>query len=218
MTNKIYNHKPKTWQQLEDMVYLAFIEMGYISHKSHSYKTIRGRVAVDVIAVDKITPIPTTILCECKYWNKPVNQQIIYAFRSVCLDIGAHYGLVISKKGFQCGAEQTRQNTNVHLLNFEQFQNKFFDKWRESIFMEIVKMRDAFLPKLYRDEKLTKKAFLKYALFEKVSDHFIFNKKFPIVIVDPRDNINSTKKIIVKSHRHFFEIAKKTYKNIKKNT
>jgi hypothetical protein len=214
MNNRIFDHKPQTWQELEELVNIAFCEMGYESQKNQTLTTIRGRIAIDVVAVEKRTPIPTMILCECKYWNKPVNQQIVYAFRSVCVDVGAHYGLVISKKGFQPGAEETRKGTNIHLLNFDQFQEKFFKRWCQGVFMEIVKMRDAFLNKLYQDPKLSAKAFLKYALFEKVSDHFVFNKTFPINVVDPRGSIDLIKKITVKSHRHFFEIAKNTYENL----
>jgi hypothetical protein len=216
MSNKIFDHKPKTWQELEKMVYTAFAEMGYESKKNITIKTIRGHIAIDVMAIDNKTPIQTTVVCECKHWNKRVNQQTIHAFRSVCADVGAHYGLVIAKNGFQSGAKLTRQNTNICLLDFDQFQDKYFPKWREAIFMKIVAMRDTFLPKLYRDEKLVSKALLKYSLFEKVSDYFILNERFPISIVDPRGDINSKTSITLISHRHFFDIANDAYDNINK--
>ena len=217
MKNKIYDHEPNDWQELEEMVNTAFREMGYESHRNYSVKTIRGNVAIDVFATDKRTSLPTIVICECKYWNKPVDQQVIYAFRSVCADIGAHYGLVISKVGFQSGANQTRESTNSHLLDFNQFQEKYFDKWREGIFMEIVKMRDTFLPGLYSNGQLCHKALQKYTLFEKGSDHFIFNNGFPIDVIDPRGDIDSIEEIAITSHRHFFEIAKETYNSISKN-
>ncbi len=209
--NKIFDHEPNTWQQLEEMVDSAFREMGYESYRNHSVETVRGKVVIDVFATDTRTSIPTTVVCECKYWNKPVNQQVIYAFRSICSDIGAHYGLVISKVGFQSGAKETRQSTNIHLLNFDQFQEKFFGKWREGICMEIIRMRDGFLPELYRSTELRDKAFTKYHLFEKVSDYFIFDSEFPFTVVDPRGDIEFMKKITISSHRHFFEIAKGAY-------
>jgi hypothetical protein len=214
MANNIYDHEPETWQQLEEMVNLAFREMGYESYRNHSVETARGNVTVDVFATDKRTSIPTNVICECKYWNKPVDQQIIYAFRSVCADIGVHYGLVISKVGFQSGAEQTRHSTNIHLLDFKQFQEKFFNKWREGILIEIIRMRDVFLPKLLKSKRSFIKAPIKYNLFDIVSDHFIFNNEFPIHVVDPRGDIESTHKITIKSHRHFFDIAKEAYKGV----
>ena len=192
----------------------AFLEMGYESHRNHPIETVRGKVNIDVYATDTRTSIPTTVICECKYWNKRVDQQVIYAFRSICSDIGAHCGLVISKVGFQSGAKETCQSTNIHLLDFDQFQEKFFGKWREGVCMEIIRMRDSFLPRLYRSTNLADKAFPKYHLFEKVSDYFIFDSKFPFSIVDPRGDIEDTDEIEVRSHRHFFDIVKETYKKI----
>ena len=214
MSYRIFDHEPEDWQQLEEMVKTAFAEMGYESHRNHSVDTVRGKVDIDVFATDCRTSIPTTVICECKYWNKPVNQQVIYAFRSICSDIGAHYGLVISKVGFQSGANETREATNVHLLNFMQFQEKFFGKWREGVFIEIVKMRDGFLPAFYRGTEIFDKAFKKYELFEKVSDHFIMNKSFPITVVDPRGDITQVEEMKINSHRHFFNIVKEAYEEL----
>ncbi|WP_426993563.1 restriction endonuclease [Methylomonas sp. CM2] len=129
MSNRIFDHEPEDWHQLEDMVNTAFLEMGYESHQNHSVGTVRGDVKIDVFATDLRTPIPTVVLCECKYWNKPVDQSVIYAFRSICSDVGAHYGIVISKVGFQSGAKETREATNVHLMDFRQFQENFFAQW-----------------------------------------------------------------------------------------
>jgi len=212
--SKIFDHNPKDWQQLEKMVNIAFLEMGYVSYRNHSVDTVRGKVDIDVFATDCRTSIPTIVICECKYWNKPVNQQVIYAFRSICSDIGAHYGLVISKVGFQSGANETRQSTNVHLLTFDQFQGKFFSKWREGIFMKIIQMRRAFLPAMYKNQRTSAEALKKYALFEKVSDHFIDDKEFPIEVIDPRGDIELIEEIRINSHRHFFEVVKKAYNEL----
>jgi len=211
MSNRIFDHEPEDWHQLEDMVNTAFLEMGYESERNRSVSTVRGNVAIDVFATDRRTPIPTVVLCECKYWNKPVNQNVIYAFRSICSDIGAHYGIVISKVGFQSGANETREATNVHLMNFQQFQENFFSQWREGIFMEIVQMRDDFLPALYRDRDYFDKAFQKYELFEKVSEHFIFSNEFPIHVVDPRGSPEEISTLEVVSHRHLYELAKEAH-------
>ena len=214
MSNRIFDHEPQDWKQLEEMVNTAFTEMGYESYRNHPTDTVRGRVVIDVFATDCRTSISTIVICECKHWNKPVNQQVIYAFRSVCSDIGAHYGIVISKVGFQSGATETRQATNVHLLNFVQFQEKFFSKWREGVFMEIVRMRDDFLPALYSETEMIDKVLKKYVLFEKVSEYFIMNNDFPITIVDPRGDINILEEIEINSHRHFFNVAKEAYKKL----
>lgn len=214
MPNRIFDTEPEDWRQLENMVSMAFLEMGYETHHNHSVNTVRGSVAIDVYAADKRTPLPTIVLCECKYWNRPVSQEVIYAFRSICADIGAHYGIVISKVGFQSGAKATREATNVHLVDFCEFQEKFFEQWRNGIFLSIVQMRDDFLPALYRDENNFNMALVKYELFEKVSNHFIMNNAFPIEVVDPRGDLSVTNKITILSHRHFFKVAKEAHDQI----
>src|ERR1700730_16436453 len=163
MTDRIFDIEPVTWQELEGMVFQAFQEMGYDASSNHEIATARGKVRVDVYAVQRSNPIPTIVLCECKHWNKAVDQNVIYSFRSICSDAGAHYGLIVSKKGFQAGAHESREFTNIHLLDFVEFQNTFFDEWRSGVFMEFARLCDqvSFLlpgnPYYAYDKNLTKK-------------------------------------------------------------
>ena len=140
MTGNFFDNVPETWQELEEMVQQAFAEMGYESSRNHKLKTVRGTVDIDVHAIKSSTPIPTVVLCECKHWDKPVPQNVIHGFRTVCSDAGAHFGLIISKKGFQPGAEETRTATNVHLMNFEEFQSTFFSEWRAGAMMMLANL------------------------------------------------------------------------------
>src|SRR5213080_4807970 len=39
---------------------------------------------------------PAVYLCECKFWTRPVPQEVVHAFRTVISDAGAHRGFVIS--------------------------------------------------------------------------------------------------------------------------
>ena len=77
---------------------------------------------------------PTSVyLCECKYWGKPIPQEVIHSFRTVLVDFGAHRGFIISRAGFQTGARDAVRNTNLDLLTFEELQSLFFDRWRVSM-------------------------------------------------------------------------------------
>ncbi len=151
MTNEsrhFFDASPASWQELEIMVNQAFEEMAYEANRNHEVESVRGQVKIDVFAVKKTTPIPTVVLCECKHWAKPVDQNVVHSFRSICSDIGAHFGLIISRVGFQPGAGETRSATNIHLLNFEQFQETFFAEWKSGIFLRFVQMSDSLLPLL----------------------------------------------------------------------
>ena len=205
------------------MVAQAFEEMGYETHRNYEVTTVRGRVNIDVYAIKKSTPIPTVVLCECKHWTRSVDQSIVYAFRAICSDIGAHFGLIISKVGFQLGANETREATNIHLLNFVEFQETFFQEWKEGIFLRFVQMSDILLPLLpmnphFSDnhELQSKLAdvniFDKYSVFfgeQSFHSYFINAGTFPVTLTDPRGNPHDRASIEIQSPRQYFEISVK---------
>jgi hypothetical protein len=226
MTAKFFDRTPENWQDLEEMVKQAFAQMGYKSNRGHKLKTIRGTVEIDVHAIKQSTPIPTVVLCECKHWDKPIPQNVIHGFRTVCSDAGAHFGLIISKKGFQPGAEETRTATNVHLMKFEDFQTTFFNEWRTGAMFMLAMMRDQLLP-IFRafsgfqengldliDNETIKgiDALKKYSIFfgydGGYSLFFIDGASFPATINDPRGDPRKITQVTAHSHREYLEIAR----------
>jgi Restriction endonuclease len=216
----MFDTQPATWQELERLVEQAFAEMGYESHRGHELATVRGKVKIDVYAVKRSAPIPTVVLCECKYWEKAVEQNVVYGFRSICNDVGAHFGLIISKAGFQSGASETREATNIHLLDFVAFQETFFSEWRIGIFMKFAQLTDALSPLVYnkytgKDPALESKLkginpFEKYAIFfgeRSFQAYFVENNELPIEIVDPRGDPREIRLITIPSFRQYFEVA-----------
>lgn len=222
---RIFDRDPTDWQDLEAMVAQAFAEMGYVTNRRHKLATVRGSIEIDVHAVKTSTPLPTVVLCECKYWSRAVSQDVIHAFRSVCSDAGAHFGIIISSVGFQSGAEASRHATNVHLLDFASFQETFFREWQSGAMMMLSRMRNQILPLLraqfgfqengldiVSSEKLEGlDPFNKYSMLlgydGKYSDYFILEGTFPSQINDPRGNPYEIRKTCVTSHRHYLEIA-----------
>lgn len=215
-----FDTEPNSWQDLETQVHQAFQEMGYEAHRDHEINTVRGKVRVDVYAIKRTTPIPTVVVCECKHWNKAVDQNVVYALRSVCADIGSHFGLVVSKVGFQAGAVQTREATNVHLLNFMDFQATFFSEWKTGIFMRLVAMTDALRPLIYNpyignDANLAERlegvnVFKKYSVFfgdHRFTEFFVEDGAFPIQAFDPRGNPRELSRITIRSHREFYDLC-----------
>lgn len=126
----IFDHEPTDWSQLQDLVAQLFSDVGCNVRVSERVKLVRGEKEIDVLVRDPHTTPASIYLCECKFWNKAIPQEVIHAFRTVVADFGAHRGFIISRVGFQAGAKEAVKNTNVDLLTFDDLQSLFFDRWR----------------------------------------------------------------------------------------
>lgn len=121
----IFDNDPSSWQELQNMTYQMFTELGCISKINHRIVLVRGAKKIDVYVEDRgITP-QAIYLCECKFWNKLVPQEIAHSFRTVVSDSGANMGFIISKRGFQPGAYEAAEKTNIKILNFIELQALF---------------------------------------------------------------------------------------------
>jgi Restriction endonuclease len=127
---RIFDREPRDWRELQDLVAQLFLEIGCDVNVGERVSLVRGEKEIDVAVRDPLTTPPSIYLCECKFWNKRIPQEVIHAFRTVIADFGAHRGFIISRVGFQAGAEEAVANTNLDLLTFDELQSLFFDRWR----------------------------------------------------------------------------------------
>lgn len=127
---QIIEHEPPSdWRQLQSSVERILREAGFETTQDKTTRTVRGRVALDVRAVDRLGTPPTTFLFECKFWKRRVPKAVIHGFRSVVSDCGAHGGWIVARSGFQRGALETAEGTNVRCLTWDTFQDLFADRW-----------------------------------------------------------------------------------------
>lgn len=129
----IFSKEPNNWRELQDMVATIFLDMGYETTVEKDIKTVRGKVNVDVFAHKKVQRLSETVIVECKNWARAVTKSTIHSFRTIVSDSGANLGLIVSKKGFQKGAYEAAENSNILLLTFEEFQIEFRDQWLDDV-------------------------------------------------------------------------------------
>jgi Restriction endonuclease len=127
----IYSTEPSDWHDLQDKVASILRVCGCEAEVERTIETVRGNVEVDVLAVDPSTSPKLQYLCECKYWSRAVPQSVVHSFRTVVSDYGAHIGFLISRNGFQSGAYEAAQNSNIRLVNWFEFQEEFIERWKE---------------------------------------------------------------------------------------
>ncbi|ANG99102.1 hypothetical protein A8A54_21305 [Brucella pseudogrignonensis] len=125
----ITNKMPDTWQELEQTVADILSECEMESTRTVNIKLPRGSVDIDVVAKETIDGIQNLIICECKNWQTNIPREIVHAFRTVMHEIGANRGYIISRVGFQVGAHEAAEATNISLVTFQQFQELYFTKW-----------------------------------------------------------------------------------------
>ena len=120
---------PETWIDLQNAVARILTESGLEAETPKLIETARGRVEIDVFAVDKTQKPPIVYLCECKHWKTAVPQTMVHSLQTVVSNYGANFGLIISSNGFQSGALEAAQYSNVHLFTWLQFQELFEERW-----------------------------------------------------------------------------------------
>ena len=123
---------PSNWRDLQRRVARILSECSLQAQTEKNIATARGPVEIDVFATDPSTKPDITYLCECKHWQKRVPKTVIHALRTVVSDYGPNWGFIISSSGFQSGAFNAVQNSNLRLLTWGEFQGLFVDRWIES--------------------------------------------------------------------------------------
>lgn len=137
---EIFQNSPRDWKDLQNKVAKVFSDLGYNSEVEKDIETVRGKVNVDVYAVNNNGMPKSIVIGECKHWNSNVPKSIVHSFRTVVADHGANFGIIISNKGFQSGAYETVNNSNVELFNWQEFQERFKIKWLENVIKETDKI------------------------------------------------------------------------------
>ena len=116
---------PSDWRDLQRRVCRILTECGMDAEIEREVTTARGQVNVDVVAVDPDPTLPAKYLCECKHWQTAVPKTIVHGSRTVVTDSGANLRIVILLVGFQRGAYDAAEYSNVKLLTWEGFQQLF---------------------------------------------------------------------------------------------
>lgn len=137
----ITKETPANWQDLQDKVCKYLNQAGYQAETTKTIELVRGQVEVDVFATTDDEMLKQFV-CECKYWNTPVSQEKIHAFRTVVQDSGSMFGIFISKSGYQKGAIEAAKCSNVILKDWDGFIEMIAHKWLKNRFQEVLKIVD----------------------------------------------------------------------------
>jgi Restriction endonuclease len=216
----ILDHEPTDWVDLQNQVAQLFSELGCEVVVGARLELVRGAKEIDVWVRDPHTSPVSQYLCECKFWNKPIPQEVVHSFRTVVSDYGAHRGFIISRAGFQTGAREAVRNTNVDLVTFPELQAIFFDRWRVAMAKRFMPYADRLFPYWDYPGKMPKIKWGKEhverqsLLIEAYSPlvrlgpllemkGFVWNLPMTLPALDDRGNVNGT--IMLTSYRQLYD-------------
>ena len=216
----IFDNEPTNWADLQNRVAQLFSELGCEVIVGARLDLVRGAKEIDVCVRDSFTSPPSQYLCECKFWNKPVPQEVVHSFRTVVADYGAHRGFIISRAGFQAGARQAVRSTNVDLVTFPELQTIFFDRWRIAMGERFMPYADRLFPYWDYPGKMPKirwgeehvdrqrqliEAYLPFIHLGPVAEMRGFTWELPITLpaVDDQGDVNGT--ITLTSYRQLYD-------------
>jgi restriction system protein len=129
---------PSSWRDLQEDAARILRECGMEAQTDQAVKTVRGTVNLDAVALDREATPPASIVLECKHWRKRVPKSVVHGFRTVVADIGANLGLIISSAGFQAGALEAADHTNLNLVDWAGFEEIYEPRWFERYMVPIL--------------------------------------------------------------------------------
>jgi restriction system protein len=132
---------PDDWRDLQDRVARILAGCAFSVEAEKVIQTVRGSVEIDVFAREVIDGRTYTVLCECKHWAARVPQNVIHGFRTVVADSGANLGYIISTAGFQTGALNAAELTNIRLVTWPEFQSEFEASWIKNYMIPTIEQR-----------------------------------------------------------------------------
>ena len=140
-------NKPKSWQDLQELVFKLFNQLGYVAHIEKKIPHVRGTAEIDVYAEKRQTSYNhEKIMVECKNWNSNIPQSVVHSVRTVAEDIGANKAYIIVKQGFQRGAIEAAENTVVKLFTLDDFLDSIADEW-------LIQLKKDYYEKLHQLKK-----------------------------------------------------------------
>lgn len=111
------------WRDYQERVARLFRELGCLAEVGVSVPGARGVHAIDVWVEFERFGLEQRWAVECKLWkDRPVPKEKVLTFKSIVEDVGADKGMFVAESGFQSGAINAANSTNILLTKFADLQ------------------------------------------------------------------------------------------------
>lgn len=110
------------WKEYQESAARYFRSLGLEAATDVSVQGVRTSHDVDVLVKSHHVGFDITWIVECKNWKTSVSKLHVLALREIVSDIGADRGILLSESGFQSGAREAANLTNVQVTSLIELQ------------------------------------------------------------------------------------------------
>jgi hypothetical protein len=118
------------WKNYQEEAAAFFRTLGLNAETDIRLQGTRTAHEVDVVVKSVHAGFNITWLVECKHWRTPISKLHVLGLRQIVIDLGADRGILLSEAGFQSGAVEAANLTNVQLTSLaalrESAKNEIF--------------------------------------------------------------------------------------------
>lgn len=112
------------WQAYQNEVAAFFRNLELSAETDLTLQGVRTTHDIDVVVRSQHVGFTVTWIVECKHWKRPVTKLHVLALREIVTDLGADRGILLSEAGFQSGAIEAANLTNVHVNSLATIQEQ----------------------------------------------------------------------------------------------
>ncbi|MFL0588091.1 restriction endonuclease [Sphingomonas olei] len=105
------------WKEYQEEAAEFFRGLGLSAETDVTLKGVRTTHDIDVVVKSKHVGFEVLWLVECKHWKSPVSKLHVLGLREIVNDLGADRGILLCESGFQAGAIEAANLTNVQVTS-----------------------------------------------------------------------------------------------------
>ncbi len=106
-----------SWKSYQEEAADFFRSLGLSASTDVTLSGVRTKHDVDVFVKLVFAGFEATWIIECKYWKTAVTKLHVLALREIVSDLGADRGIILCEAGFQSGAVEAANLTNVQVTS-----------------------------------------------------------------------------------------------------
>lgn len=105
------------WKEYQEEAARFFRDLGLDAQTNITVQGVRTTHDIDVLVRSHHFGFDITWIVECKYWATSVTKLHVLALREIVADLGADRGILLAENGYQSGAIEAANLTNVRLTS-----------------------------------------------------------------------------------------------------